>query len=194
MARLLKRVRGEDDPGAPRPQRTEAVYAPPPRASDAAAKPSPAQQAKQISINIVEPDSQPGEYLPRSQAPELTTNLKAMRELANESARTAIHTSVRKRGGASAMGRFFVAVAALIIGGMLIWLSPSFTSLTAYGAAASLVIGLLFAARGLADVRRYRSALRSRPSAQPRDAAVDPPAVEAPQDGTLSDDAPQVGD
>ena len=58
---------------------------------------------------VVEP-AEPKEYVPRSQAPEKSANLAAMRELANHTARTAIVKSHQSRGKSKASGTLLLDV------------------------------------------------------------------------------------
>jgi hypothetical protein len=180
MARLLQRVRGDDQPASAGARRTEPAYVPPPRVTSTAS--TLPKETKQISINVVESDDKPSDFLPRSQAPELSSNLKAMRELANESARTAIHTSARKRGGASAASKFFVAGVAIALGVVLLLVARSLGNLALCGAAALLVIGLLFGLRGVLAVRRavlYSRQQRTPAPGQPAEQAAPAEATDA---------------
>jgi len=90
MDRLMKRVRG----GAGETQSTWKA--------DSPSIASPASQAAPVpTVASPEPPQvpakqPPAEYSPRRAAPELSTNLTAMRDLANSAARTAIDQHVRK--------------------------------------------------------------------------------------------------
>lgn len=97
MERLMKRVRG-DAPGVG-----------PARPSAAKAQ-APAQPAASAAIGeIVEEPVDEGEYSPRRTAPELATNMSAMRELANTAARSAIDQHVRQHTGRQATGKLLGA-------------------------------------------------------------------------------------
>jgi hypothetical protein len=97
MDRLLKRVRGEAG-AAPAPSRP-AYQAPQPVKA-----PEPLPEIKPVAV--VQETVKPEEYIPRSQAPEQSVNLAAMRELANSAARSAISTHAKQRGGKRAAGSF----------------------------------------------------------------------------------------
>ncbi|TWT79299.1 hypothetical protein CA13_06980 [Planctomycetes bacterium CA13] len=97
MNRLLKRVQGDTTANSPMPKKTDDSE--PSEASDVSEvsnsdsvtnmDESPEPMDPPAPIDLPEP------MLPRSQAPERTSNMSAMRELANQSARTAISRSVR---------------------------------------------------------------------------------------------------
>ncbi len=96
MSRLLRRVRGD----APDPAPTFV----PARLPDPVPQPQPAEE-ENVSMTVevqIEP-VKPEDYLPRQKAPELTTDLAAMRELANSAARTAIVKHQKRSGHQQAM-------------------------------------------------------------------------------------------
>ncbi|QDV47708.1 hypothetical protein Enr13x_76190 [Stieleria neptunia] len=96
MSRLLQRVQGDDQPTPP---------APPSPPSEPVAETEPDDSVETMNESAEEDveDSVPVEpsikdsvpLVPRSQAPELSRNLSAMRELANQSARNAVSRSIR---------------------------------------------------------------------------------------------------
>ncbi|WP_145352208.1 FHA domain-containing protein [Roseimaritima multifibrata] len=114
MNRLLQRVQGRGDSnegGAP------AVVAAP----VAAVKSVAAEEMEALTAELakddtpLDPDSP---YIPRSQAPERTSNLAAMRELANVSARDAIQRSVRQQIHSNVIRKFAMAAGGFV-GGMI---------------------------------------------------------------------------
>jgi hypothetical protein len=112
MARLLKRVRGDSPASAP-----SFAPAPPPRPvpSAAPAGPTPDDDVKATAEVAIEP-VKPEEFIPRQKAPERTTNLAAMRELANSAARTAIVKHQKRSGHKKAMIQSFRAILMLVCG------------------------------------------------------------------------------
>ena len=122
MFRLLKRVRGDAPPPVqPRPtaqaQPPAQPPAPPPTAkqgpeSESETKITGEGASSEPSPVAVEPE-QPPQFLPRSRAPELTTNLAAMREVANSAARDAIAKHQRRTGGQKALAQSVGAVLTL---------------------------------------------------------------------------------
>jgi hypothetical protein len=118
MARLLQRVSGDDD--------SPAVSAP---STGIESVPSSAAPTSAVENAIPEPiQAEPGpqqEYVPRAQAPEQAGKLEAMREVANMSARSAINTHTRMRGGKASHLRLDVALIAMVVGGVLQWMSST---------------------------------------------------------------------
>lgn len=92
MARLLKRVRGDAVANAFVEQQTAAVDASSPVAPAAPSEPASAASELMPAASIT-----PEEFLPRKSAPEQATDVKAMRELAIQSARQAITRSSQLR-------------------------------------------------------------------------------------------------
>lgn len=96
MSRLLRRVRGDAPDAAPTfvPARL-----PDPMPQPQAADEENVSMTVEVHIEPVKPE----DYLPRQKAPELTTDLAAMRELANSAARTAIVKHQKRSGHQQAM-------------------------------------------------------------------------------------------
>lgn len=116
MARLMNRVQGTSDSGAApvvsRPTRDES-------ARKSTSKPV-------VSAAPSEPPS--GEYSPRSAAPEQSHNLAAMRELANESARSAIRTHEKRSGKERHVGHLLSATVLVLLSAPMLWLAWQFHS------------------------------------------------------------------
>lgn len=152
MARLLKRVRGDEDSSLSQPvTRANDSSSPEPVAAE------PSVESPQQPSFVAELTGESSEFRPRSQPPELSTNLQAMRELANESARTAIDSSARRRGSSAAGGKFLMAAVALVIGVILLFV-PSFYAYC--GAVVLFIVGILFGVQGIVYARRYLAAVR----------------------------------
>jgi len=119
MARLLQRVSDDDDD-------SPAVSAP---STGIESVPTSAAPTSAVENTIPEPiQAEPGpqlEYVPRAQAPEQAGKLEAMREVANMSARSAINTHTRMRGGKASHLRLAVALIAMVVGGVLQWISST---------------------------------------------------------------------
>jgi hypothetical protein len=124
MERLMKRVRG-DAPGANpgwKPAEApvqESVALP----QSPAPAPQPAEQPQ---------EAEPGEYSPRRTAPELNTNLTAMRELANTAARSAIDRHVRQHTGRQALGKLIGACLTVLASSVLGYWAWRVQTLQAY--------------------------------------------------------------
>ena len=114
MERLMKRVRG-DAPAAHAAPFSAALHDSQPQSG---ATPPVAARPAVASEPACEESSEP--YSPRRTAPELSTNLSAMRELANTAARSAIDRHVRQHTGRQVWGRLIGAgmtvTASLVVG------------------------------------------------------------------------------
>jgi chromosome segregation ATPase len=163
MDRLLKRVRGEsttnsggwkqvapDSPPAEPEAHTPAKTAPPPKVTDTVS---------------------PEEYVPRRAAPELTSDLSAMRDLANSAARTAIDRHIRKHTAKQATARVVAAclvVAVSLVLGYVAWRGHSLPA--GLGAAIGIGVGIFWM---IAALRRVLVVMRlNRPEDEP--AATEP--------------------
>ena len=107
MSRLLKRVRGDAPGGVPSFAPAMAPVGPAPKpAAKPAAAPKPQTAESQPVVHSPQPDPEPvkpEEYLPRQKAPEHSTDLEAMRELANSAARGAIVKAQKRSGNRKAI-------------------------------------------------------------------------------------------
>jgi hypothetical protein len=152
MDRLMKRVRGDDGVGQSNWKASSAIAA---SAPTSAPVPEPAAAVEPTpSIS----DSQPTEYSPRRTAPELSTDLSAMRDLANSAARTAIDQHIRqhtsRRATQRLLGAFVIVVLSLAMG-YWAWRIHSFQA--ALGAGLGGAIGsywTLTALRRLSGLKR----------------------------------------
>jgi hypothetical protein len=114
MSRLLRRVRGEGP--APAVPYQFPAQSPIPSPTE----PQAAKSASPVADESVPQDAEAHAslYRPRATAPELTTNLKAMRELANSACRTAIAKHQKRRGGREVVGRLIGVGLALAASGL----------------------------------------------------------------------------
>ncbi len=144
MSHLLKRVRGDDD-----------GYVPVPREETPVEQPSLAADQNPLVANgfgdaeIEDDKLRPDQFVPRRSAPEETSNLAAMRELANNSARSAISVSDKKRGRVVAKDRLAIAFAAALIGIVMLALSESFYTLTTPAALGLLAFSVVWGFRAV---------------------------------------------
>ncbi|HZZ74236.1 MAG TPA: hypothetical protein VFE24_18515, partial [Pirellulales bacterium] len=131
MARLLGRLRGQSGESAPRGAGAP-IAAPIRRATEGVAE-RDHQAAVRKSIVDPEPahDEKKEEWTlrPRSHAPEMTSNLRAMRELANMNTKAALDLHVQKRWSAAAIGKGSVALVGLISAVLLLVWSNSWHSI-----------------------------------------------------------------
>jgi hypothetical protein len=131
MSRLMQRLRGREESRAGTPATSKKPSA------DAATSKSPVVVQNPSSSTHAEPPAKP-----RARAPEITANFQAMRELANESARSAIRNSSKRKAGI-AYGAIAVGLAAAVCGAVLSWVSPEMHSVGFWGAIANFAIAVL---------------------------------------------------
>ncbi len=142
MQQLLTRVRGDSPPTGTGPN---PVYR-------AAAAPAPTREAEEKPVAPPKPVAPvtKEEYIPRSQAPEQSMSLAAMREVANSQARAAIQTHAKKVGKKQSSGRFAAAAAAIVLGVPgLIWGLQTHSLPATAGGGISLIVGLFWAGQAL---------------------------------------------
>jgi len=96
----------------------------------------------------------PSEYKPAKTAPEKADSLAAMREIANSTARTAIHKHTHSRAGQVANGKLLIALVGVVCGAVLLFTSQGQGLKFLAG-----VVGLLVAALwGIQAMRLKRNA------------------------------------
>jgi len=146
MNRLLQRVGGSDETpsfGDERGVEAPATASENASSSETASQPpeTEAEPAEHAALPQPEPSPYPAEKgdegnAPRNTAPERGSNIAAMRELANASARNAIHTCDKKRTAKSAMGRIPLLLVELVCGGTLLYWAIHSGQAVAYAGAA----------------------------------------------------------
>ena len=164
MSRLLKRVRGEDT----------VVFTSKPDDSAASAGNAENRVSNDtLQTEADEPEAMCEEdYLPRRPAPEWSKDLTAMRELANQTARSAIQTSDSLRERSEVVDRMLVIVAASVIGLMLLLLSNSVFSLTVFGGLVCFCVAFVWTLKVIKIKRRLREQ-SEQVEESPSEAAVD---------------------
>ncbi|MBA4105166.1 MAG: hypothetical protein C0485_05360 [Pirellula sp.] len=111
MASMMQRMRSHSPSALPEP-------APLPPVAVAPAEPAPLDYDPSVPFEI--------ESMKQGRRAPASTDLAALREIANTSARSAIATHRKKRKVESAIGKVIVALTALGTAGFLIWNAPSF--------------------------------------------------------------------
>jgi hypothetical protein len=150
MKNLLARNRGEVDT-APR-----SVQGPPPTEETNTDRDEP-------TASEPEPDAPPDvmtedEYRPRSSAPELATDLVAMRELANSSAHSAITTFTRRNHAERGNAKIKIAGALGGLGACSIVFISRFQPMLGVGLGAAALIGaVMMAAAALGNAAKLRN-------------------------------------
>jgi len=127
--------------------------------------------------------------VPRT-APERSSNLTAMRELANQSARTAIDSHVERRWGQTVLGNLFVTVAALVTGLTLWYWSARITGVVGFAICSALTISCFWAVQTLLTLRLMFKARRQRATTEPVMAATPPSPSEMSAEAPPATDDP----
>lgn len=157
MNRLLQRVRGD----APLSQNKPASQAP--LRSPTTYRPAPAPQVVAAPAPPVAPPR-------KSHAPERSSDLLAMRELANLSAQTALDSYAHRRWASAAVGKVIVSVFALVACLTLMAALPGWSTLKIVSGGAALVIAVFWGLQAGILAQQVRAARQRRT-----------PASEAPQ-------------
>lgn len=180
MNRLLQRVQGGSTGAsiAPSPAITrpvEPTHRDESSASLAGASATPAGAAEPLGAaplsahqSAVAGSSLPAEpapYIPRSQAPERTSNLAAMRELANNSARSAIAHSVRKRMVHQQISKFALCGVAIFTGGAIMFASEFSMDHWLLAACCCFCLAIFFLIEGL-NLRKQLQATAAVPESE----------------------------
>lgn len=171
MKNLLARMRGtpENVVEAPAP-----VAAPP--SSYAPVRPSPyelrnAMREEQIGLpEDLEPmdlDS----YVPLTNAPEKSKNISALRELANSTARTAIHKSTRRRTLSGSLMKFAISAIALTVAAALFAINGVAVNIALLATMAALFVAMIWGYDGLKSLKPL---LQNSLVLQPNPNAVEP--------------------
>lgn len=150
MERLMQRVRGSDNTPP-----TQTSVKPTFGAPAAPAAEKSVESPKPVAAPAVVPEPvQPGEYVPRSAAPEQGVNLAAMRELANTAARSAIKTHAKRRGLERALAKAIGLGVTLVLSLVLTyWAVGQGLWLAAGAAFAGFVVSTVWGFQALRHVR-----------------------------------------
>jgi hypothetical protein len=160
MRRLLARMRGVSEtevklPGLDRVEspKPEARSDHKPRASLPTAADSQAtDETGPISEAWTEPFD-PMNYVPRVSAPEKNRDIDALRELANNSARSAIQVSARRKHGTAIMIKSAVALVGLIAGLALVSINGLRLNIALIATLASFMVALIWGYDALSTLR-----------------------------------------
>ncbi len=102
--------------------------------------------------DITEPFD-PEKYMPRALAPEQSKNLAAMRELANSSARTAIHKSTRQRHLSSILLKAAISFVGLVVGAVLIGINGLNVNIGLVATVASFFVGVIWGYDAITSIK-----------------------------------------
>ncbi len=115
----------------------------------AAEAPTTDRRATDFVTDPYDPDT----YVPRVLAPEKVKNLAAMRELANSSARTAIHSSTRKRHFASILLKASISLVGMMVAGVLIAINGLQVNIGLVATVAALLVAAIWGYDALSSVK-----------------------------------------
>lgn len=104
------------------------------------------------SLDVTEPFD-PEKYTPRVVAPERMQSMAAFRELANSSARTAIHRSVRKRHVTSILLKFAIACVGLVVGMVLTAINGFNVNIGLIATVAAFLVAAIWSFDALSNLR-----------------------------------------
>lgn len=189
MRKLLARMRGVPEESA---ELTPATPAPPQSNTKAAEKATPqstvetesnvggaprttvARSKTEVdSLEVTEPFD-PEKYMPRALAPERTQSLAAMRELANSSARTAIHRSTRQRHVSSIVLKAVIATVGLTVGMVLVAINGLNVNIGLVATVASFLVAAIWGYDSLTSIRpMLQAGLILRPEASVKTAPAE---------------------
>lgn len=127
MQSLLARMRAKAGDPEPVPQ-------PKPAAKKSDTNPVPVEQPEPVRPITRE------EFVPSRFAPEQTSDIRKLRELANETAKAAIDSATINRWESLCKSKLFVSMLALVTGFFLHYLSPSYLSISFAGACLAYVV------------------------------------------------------
>ncbi|MCC9605164.1 FHA domain-containing protein [Blastopirellula sp. JC732] len=141
MSSLMNRVRGRDGSQSATQAKPESPKAPEP----------PKKVVDQTPFN-------PGEFVPSRKAPEQTSDLRALRDLANQSARSAIDVHTLKRWNNVYVTKLIVAIVAFVTAICLLVETRSFVSLQFLGASMGIIIAIFWSLQAVIVYNQLRSA------------------------------------
>lgn len=173
MDRLLKRVRGDGDPTQSSGKSSSS--------GDSLALAAIAEPLANVESVPTVSDSQAAEYSPRRTAPELTSSMSAMRDLANSAARTAIDQHVRLHSSRRATRKLLGAcmtVGFSLVMGYWAWRIHSFQAALAAGLGGAIGgYWTMAALRRLSGLKRLDREKESSAAAQTATPDLIPPPV-----------------
>lgn len=168
MRKLLARMRGvPEEEIAPQPvnkpiEKNVHSYASPTAASTGSGRSDPSAADQPTSnynsrtvasgLDVTEPFD-PEKYMPRALAPERSNSLAAMRELANSSARTAIHKSTRQRHVSSIALKSVIACVGLVVGMVLLAINGLSLNIGLVATVASFLVAIIWGYDSISSIR-----------------------------------------
>ena len=171
MARLLTRLRnnGSSTP-APAPATNNTSFR---RATEMVAERDQEAAVRQTIVEpldkkVAEEEKKDAEWTlqPRSQAPELTSDLKAMRELANMNTQVALDKHVQKRWSSAAIGKAGVAGVAVASGIYLMITANSLEDMEFLSGATAMIVAIFWGLQSLILTKQVQDVRKKKPEAR----------------------------
>ncbi len=151
MAQLMARVGGgagePEAPKTPKPAASKPKPAP-------AAQPQPPRAERRVPLD-------PSEFVPRAVAPEASSNLRALRAVANTSARSAIDRHQRRSFDNKAYICWFIAIVSAIVCFSMAFFANEIVSLPTLVSMLALMISFFATINGLAFAAKAKVGLRA---------------------------------
>lgn len=176
MNQLFQRLRGSDAPESvvqkPEPKETETPAAP----VEATTPMEPVKEVERILT--------PTEYVPKQQAPEVKSDLEAMRQLANQQKDAAVQISSSKKSQLQQTINQCVAVACFVISVFLGRMASSITdplAIVSFGCGVASLMGFFRYAFALRKGKEEDEELKEEGFVEPPEAVVEQTVTEAPQ-------------
>ncbi len=176
MRRLLARMRGVSESEVSLPGVEVSKPAPAPAVKDPsvekpAAMVGPPTETQQMSEAWTEPFD-PEKYVPRGSAPEKNRDLNALRELANNSARSAIQVSARRRQGSAILIKSAIALVGLVAGIAIVSINGARINIAFIATIASFMVAVIWGYDAVTSIRPLLQSNRQ-PKSQRREATAE---------------------
>lgn len=161
MQSLLARMRAKSGEPEPAPQKK-------PVQEKVAAQPEPAQEPEPVRPITRE------EFVPSRNAPEQTSDIRKLRELANETAKAAIDSATINRWERLCRSKLFVSMLALAAGLFMHYYSPSYLSISFAGACLAYVVTVFWWLQSAVIYQHVKNHRRERMEKRFNDEIINP--------------------
>ncbi|PQO39023.1 hypothetical protein C5Y96_03925 [Blastopirellula marina] len=168
------------------------------RAKSGEPEPAPQKQAaKEVAVAKPEPKKEPEpvrpitreEFVPSRYAPEQTSDIRKLRELANETAKAAIDSATINRWEALCKSKLFVSMLALATGFFLHYYSASFLSISFAGACLAYVVTVFWWLQSAVIYQHVKNHRRERMEKRFNDEIINPHGLAHAADHSDEDEA-----
>lgn len=176
MQQLLARMRaktGEPEPAPVKKPVQETVVA----------KPEPEPEEKPEPIRPITRE----EFIPSRYAPEQTSDIRRLRELANETAKAAIDSATLNRWESLCKSKLLVSMLALFAGIFMHYLSPSYLSISFAGACLAYVVTVFWWLQSAVIYQHVKTHRRERLEQRLNDEIITPHGLPHPSEHNAKD-------